>query len=400
MSQSPPEHEWRGRNVHVHESARIVRSILERYRGWRRIDSGRMYRDGRGAGSADARYRRSILVRDGVPRSVAFMSPRHLLKPKKPALRSNVLEVARTSMTADLTPFEFELRFTPPVPCEAGRREDIHESMSAGASGCESTITRRRATMTHAPRVVPSRATHPTGATFACSSPRRFNRARAARGKHRLRGHCPRQRGRCSNRSRCRFRRFSAMRTRTASWRPDLGDVPCRRICGAARPASMALWDAVALIALLQRRGAELSQIGYPAVSDRIRRREADLGARLRSSFRRELPGRRCYLRPSAARSPRNGGHCRGLALGAARAVSPRLSQPEPHVHDGTLHVIDFQDARMGPDTTIRASLLRTPSVDRPTESWTSHRLFPRAQGSLTGARSVAASISWRCSGT
>ena len=71
MSQSPPEHEWRGRNVHVHESARIARSIL-----WNDIEVG--------AGSildecivtdgvqvpADASHRRSILVRDGGSASI------------------------------------------------------------------------------------------------------------------------------------------------------------------------------------------------------------------------------------------------------------------------------------------------------------------------------------------
>jgi len=64
MSRSQPEHEWRGRNVHVDESARIARSIL-----WNDIEIG--------AGSvldecivtdgvkvpAGAVYRRSILVR-------------------------------------------------------------------------------------------------------------------------------------------------------------------------------------------------------------------------------------------------------------------------------------------------------------------------------------------------
>jgi NDP-sugar pyrophosphorylase family protein len=72
MSHSPPEHECHGRNVHVHESARITRSIL-----WNDIEVG--------AGSvldecivtdgvtvpAGARYRRSILLRAGGTVSVA-----------------------------------------------------------------------------------------------------------------------------------------------------------------------------------------------------------------------------------------------------------------------------------------------------------------------------------------
>jgi ADP-glucose pyrophosphorylase len=64
MSRSRPEHEWRGRDVHVDESASVARSIL-----WNDVDIG--------AGSvldecivtdgvkvpAGAVYRRSILVR-------------------------------------------------------------------------------------------------------------------------------------------------------------------------------------------------------------------------------------------------------------------------------------------------------------------------------------------------
>jgi len=77
MSGSPLEHECRGRNVHVHESARIARSIF-----WNDIEVG--------AGSildecivtdgvkvpAGARYRRSILVADsGTISTTAFEPP-------------------------------------------------------------------------------------------------------------------------------------------------------------------------------------------------------------------------------------------------------------------------------------------------------------------------------------
>ena len=93
---------------------------------------------------------------------------------------------------------------------------------------------------------------------------------------------------------------------------------------------------------------------------------------------------RGCALTPpSATRS------CRGvesiaeeLAVGAARAVSSRLSQPQPHAaRRRACHIIDFQDARMGPDTYDLASLLRDSYVDLTGPgAGRAHRLFPRAE--------------------
>ena len=63
----------------------------------------------------------------------------------------------------------------------------------------------------------------------------------------------------------------------------DLGDVTLQAHLGAATPAEHAALyrQAVALIATLQRRGAELDEPGLPALRHRLRRREADVGAGL-----------------------------------------------------------------------------------------------------------------------
>ena len=51
-------------------------------------------------------------------------------------------------------------------------------------------------------------------------------------------------------------------------------------------------------------------------------------------------------------------------------------------LHGGSLHIIDFQDARMGPDTYDLASLLRDSYVDiSERELDELHRVLPRPQG-------------------
>ena len=70
-------------------------------------------------------------------------------------------------------------------------------------------------------------------------------------------------------------------------------------------------------------------------------------------------------------------------------------------LHDGSLYIIDFQDARMGPDTYDLVSLLRDSYVDF-TEAQVDalHRVFPgaarragrMATGPATTRSSVAAS--------
>ena len=51
-------------------------------------------------------------------------------------------------------------------------------------------------------------------------------------------------------------------------------------------------------------------------------------------------------------------------------------------LHDGSLYIIDFQDARMGPDTYDLVSLLRDSYVDiADRERRRADRLLPRAEG-------------------
>ena len=147
----------------------------------------------------------------------------------------------------------------------------------------------------------------------------------------------------------------------------DLGDVTLQAHLGAATPTEHAALyrEAVALIELLQRRGAELASGRLSPLPDRVRRREADLGARfLRQHF---VEGyREPALSDARARGARRGvGGDRGRARrGAPRAVPSRLPQPQPDAARGRLYIIDFQDARHGPDTYDLVSLLRDSYVD------------------------------------
>jgi len=147
----------------------------------------------------------------------------------------------------------------------------------------------------------------------------------------------------------------------------DLGDVTLQAHLGAATPGEHAALyrDAVSLIALLQRRGAELQSDRYLPYRiafdvekltwelDFFVRHfvEAYRGAVLSDAERRALAEEWNAIAEELASEPRvlchRDYHSRNLML-----------------HDGTLHVIDFQDARMGPDTYDLASLLRDSYVD------------------------------------
>ena len=152
----------------------------------------------------------------------------------------------------------------------------------------------------------------------------------------------------------------------------DLGDVTLQAHLGAASAAEHAALyrEAVALIATLQKRGAELASPDYipytiafdvekltweldffikhfveayrgvvigPAVLDELRREFALLIEELASEPR--VLCHRDY-------------HSRNLML-----------------HHGKLYIIDFQDARMGPDTYDLVSLLRDSYVDLPEQT-------------------------------
>ena len=171
----------------------------------------------------------------------------------------------------------------------------------------------------------------------------------------------------------------------------DLGDVTLQAHLGAATPAEHAALyrQAVALDrhAAAARRGARVA--GVPALRDRVRRREADLGAGLlHQALPRGLPRRRRSRRRRARRCARS-----SAPIVEELAAEPRvLCHRDYHsrnlmLHDGRLYIIDFQDARMGPDTYDLVSLLRDSYVDLPEQTVDELIAYFLALKGETGAR-------------
>jgi N-acetylmuramate 1-kinase len=147
----------------------------------------------------------------------------------------------------------------------------------------------------------------------------------------------------------------------------DLGDVTLQAHLGAATPTEHAALyrQAVALIELLQRRGAEVdpgSHVPFRTAFDTEKLRweldffvkhfiEGYRGAALSASQRSALAEEWSSIVSELAAEPRvlchRDYHSRNLML-----------------HADVLYIIDFQDARMGPDTYDLASLLRDSYVD------------------------------------
>jgi len=147
----------------------------------------------------------------------------------------------------------------------------------------------------------------------------------------------------------------------------DLGDVTLQGHVGAASAEEHAALyrRAVALIDLLQRRGADLASDAYAPYSMAFDAEklmwelnffvrhflEAYRGSSLRGGERAALDAEWLVVAQELADQPRvlchRDYHSRNLML-----------------HDSGLFVIDFQDARMGPDTYDLASLLRDSYVD------------------------------------
>jgi aminoglycoside/choline kinase family phosphotransferase len=147
----------------------------------------------------------------------------------------------------------------------------------------------------------------------------------------------------------------------------DLGDITLQAYLGAATHAEqMARYrEAVGLIDHLQRRGAELAPEGgapYALAFD-----VEKLIWELRFFVQHFLEGCRGATVPVSERTALDE---EWLALAAELSAEPRvLCHRDYHsrnlmLHDGRLHAIDFQDARMGPDTYDLASLLRDSYVD------------------------------------
>jgi aminoglycoside/choline kinase family phosphotransferase len=147
----------------------------------------------------------------------------------------------------------------------------------------------------------------------------------------------------------------------------DLGDVTLQAHVGAARATEHAALyrQAVAFIATLQQRGAELASQAhtpYQIVFD-----VEKLTWELDFFVRHFVEG---YRGAVLSESERAALAEEWAAIAEELAAEPRvLCHRDYHsrnlmVHDGGLYIIDFQDARMGPDTYDLASLLRDSYVD------------------------------------
>jgi aminoglycoside/choline kinase family phosphotransferase len=149
----------------------------------------------------------------------------------------------------------------------------------------------------------------------------------------------------------------------------DLGDVTLQAHLGASSPAEHAALyrQAVALIATLQRRGAELASADYLpyGISFDVEKLTWELDFFTKHFLE-------AYRGVTLADDQRS-------ALREEFAVIVRELASEPQVlchrdyhsrnlmlHEAQLYIIDFQDARMGPDTYDLVSLLRDSYVDLP----------------------------------
>ena len=147
----------------------------------------------------------------------------------------------------------------------------------------------------------------------------------------------------------------------------DLGDVTLQAHLGASSPSEHAALyrQAVTLIELLQRRGAELASDAH--LPFRIAFDVEKLTWELDFFIRHFVEGYRGIVLTPSEKAV--------LAEEWASIVTELASEPrvlchrDYHsrnlmLHDGSLYIIDFQDARMGPDTYDLVSLLRDSYVD------------------------------------
>ena len=142
----------------------------------------------------------------------------------------------------------------------------------------------------------------------------------------------------------------------------DLGDVTLERhlLQASATERTARYEEAVRIITVLQREGERLASPRYPPFSVAFDVKK--LTWELEFFVDHFLIGHRGIALSTAARSSLGAAFS---ALSTALANEPRvLCHRDFHsrnlmVHDGELHVIDFQDARMGPATYDLASLLR-----------------------------------------
>jgi aminoglycoside/choline kinase family phosphotransferase len=147
----------------------------------------------------------------------------------------------------------------------------------------------------------------------------------------------------------------------------DLGDVTLQAHLGAASPAEHAALyrQAVTFIEVLQRRGRELKSDAF--LPYRIAFDVEKLTWELQFFTKHFLEGYRGAALTDASRAALTQEYSAiAEELAAERRV---LCHRDYHsrnlmLHEGSLYIIDFQDARMGPDTYDLVSLLRDAYVD------------------------------------
>ena len=147
----------------------------------------------------------------------------------------------------------------------------------------------------------------------------------------------------------------------------DLGDVTLQAHLGAATPAQHAALyrQAVTFIARMQQRGEALRSDAYPPYQ--IAFDVEKLTWELEFFVKHYLLA---YRGATPTDADREALRAEWTAIVNELANEPRvLCHRDYHsrnlmLHDGSLYIIDFQDARMGPDTYDLASLLRDSYVD------------------------------------
>ena len=152
----------------------------------------------------------------------------------------------------------------------------------------------------------------------------------------------------------------------------DLGDVTLQAHLGAATPAEHAALyrQSVALIATLQKRGAELASDRYLPYG--IAFDVEKLSWEMDFFTKHFLEAYRGVVLAEDARTALRTEL--GKLVGTLAAEPRVLCHRDYHsrnlmLHNGRLYIIDFQDARMGPDTYDLVSLLRDSYVDLPEQT-------------------------------
>jgi hypothetical protein len=152
----------------------------------------------------------------------------------------------------------------------------------------------------------------------------------------------------------------------------DLGDVTLQAHLGAATPAEHAALyrQAVALIDMMQRRGADLASADFLpyGVAFDVEKLTWELDFFIRHFLE-------AYRGVTLADDQRGALREEFAAIVQALAAEPRvLCHRDYHSRnlmlcDAQLYIIDFQDARLGPDTYDLVSLLRDSYVDLPDQT-------------------------------